>query len=67
MVAMVLPLFITFGLLFIALTVGSIILVVRLFRSENRVGYWLAVPAIFVTLIFLYFTIYFVRRVGLLV
>ena len=64
---MVLPLFITFGLLFIALTTGSAVLVVRLFRTKNPVGYWLAVPAIFVSLIFLYFTIYFARRVILLV
>lgn len=64
---MVLPLFITFGLLFIGLTVGSIVLVVRLLRSKNRVGVWLSVPAVFVTLIFLYFTIYFVRRVFILV
>lgn len=64
---MVLPLFITFGLLFVGLTVGSVWIVVRLFRVKNPVGYWLAVPAIFVTLLFLYFTIFFVRRAILLV
>lgn len=63
---MVLPLFITFGLLFIALTVGAIWALVRLLRSKERVGFWLAIPVVLIALIFLYFTIYFVRRVIIL-